>query len=156
MNFKVTQVRWVLERQIHWIASADSKLTIIGPLPLAMMTFSLIDLDTRLIVINWQDAPLLVSTACLFLSMLFSALSLSSRLNGPSESNIYFKTIGERELSNFVNDVLKETEEQHLTDLAQQVHINAQIATEKHKNITRAILMLVIAVPFWLATVAGV
>jgi hypothetical protein len=151
---EVEKLRWLLERQLAWIAAADSKLAVVGTLPLAMLGLSLVNLRPQLAKISWIDLPLLGSTILLSISLICVVAALIPRLNGPEQSNIYFGKISEQGGEAFKSSVLSESIEDFQRDLVDQIFINAKIAHVKHKNVSRAIVYLVFAGPLWLLSIA--
>ncbi|UWQ84570.1 Pycsar system effector family protein [Leisingera caerulea] len=148
------KLRWVLERQLAWIASADAKLTVVGPIPFAMLAISLVKFGEKVKAIEWLDAPLIASTFLLLIVMFHVASALTPRLNGPEFSNIFFGKISLREEKEFTQSILSEEANQHKSDLVGQVYINAKIAHYKHQCVGRAIFYLVFAAPIWLIALA--
>lgn len=148
------KLKWILERQLGWIASADAKLTVIGPLPVALLAISLAGAKDRLTVLNGQDFPFIAATFFLLISLYFVGVALSSRLKGPESSNVFFgKIIGQSE-SDYKKSVLQEEVTEHCNDLAAQIYVNARIANFKHKHVSRAITFMIVAIPFWLTSIA--
>lgn len=149
------KLKWVLERQLAWISSADAKLTVVGPIPLAMLAISLAGFGEKIETINWMDAPLFVSTFLLLLVMFYVASALIPRLKGPENSNIFFGKISCQDEEMFLRAVLGESPKEHLEDLIGQIHVNAKIANYKHGCVGRAIIYLVFATPIWLISLAA-
>ena len=146
------QLRWLLDKQLNWIGTADSKLALLVPIPLAMLAISLAEFGKKLKFLTAEDVPLLLSTGLLIGSLLFSLAVVISRTSGPAFSNIFFGTISKRTPAEFQSDILSMSADEFRKDLIAQIHINSKIASIKHQNISRASFALALAVPVWLAT----
>ena len=83
---------------------------------------------------------------------MFSALSVIPRTDGPASSNIFFGKIAQVTAPKYVAGVRSRREADYLSDLAGQVHINAEIAAQKHGLIRKAMYCLFVAIAPWLAT----
>jgi hypothetical protein len=147
-------LKWLLERQIAWISHADSKLSVLGPLPLAMLAISLANVSIDFDNIGGLDLPLAASSLLLCVSLFFSKAALSPRLQGPPESLVFFGRISEYSNDEFVEKIESLTDEAYRRDIIQQIHINAKIASQKHKNIAISIFWLTCATPLWLLAIA--
>jgi|SRR6056297_530634 len=144
---------WILERQLAWIASADSKVAVLGTVQLAMIAVSLSDALVHLPRLDWASLPLLVSTALLSISLFFVKATLSPRLSGPDGSLIFFGGIAKLDIEAFKAALEDATEDQWTNDLVHQIHRNAQIAAQKHRNTQSSIFWLTLATPAWFATI---
>ncbi|MEL6641883.1 MAG: Pycsar system effector family protein [Pseudomonadota bacterium] len=151
---EVNHLKWVLERQINWISSADSKLAILGPVPLAMLAISWANSSLLIYNISWADAPLLVSTVVLCVGLFFTKAALTPRLSGPVESNIFFGRIAAKTSQDYVKHMTNQSDASLVDDLLMQIHRNACIASIKHRNISKSIFWLVVGIPIWLLSVA--
>ena len=148
-------LRWLLERQIAWIAQADSKLAVLGPLPLAMLAISWTSNTLGTDRSGLVDFSLVSSTGLLCICLFFIKSALSPRLDGPTHSDIYFGKIACRSDQEFIDSVDQLDEGSFRNDLLMQIHANARIAEAKHRNIGRAIISLALATPFWLVSLIG-
>ncbi|MFQ1698952.1 Pycsar system effector family protein [Loktanella agnita] len=149
MNFE-----WLLERQLSWISQADSKLSVLGPLPLAMLAISLSGASVDFGNFSWMDVPVFMSTILLSVSLLFAKWALSPKLDGPEASVIFFGRIAESTAEDFAKQVMETDEASFRQDILKQVHRNALIAQQKHRNIRLSIFWLACATPLWLLSVA--
>ena len=150
---EVSHLKWLLEKQLHWISSADSKLAVLVPLPLAMLAISLSVAAEAFAQITWNDAPLIVSTVLLCLGLFFTKAALTPRLNGPSDSTIFFGKIATLTEAEFLAIFESSNEAEFKRDLIQQVYRNAHIALIKHCNVGRCITCLALATPLWLLAI---
>lgn len=149
---EIDEMKWALERQLGWIQSADTKLTILVPVPTAMLGISWVSAE-KVSAMSWSlFLPLLAAVGLLGLSLVFSALSVIPRTDGPASSQIFFGKIAQATASEYRSLVGSRSEADYLGDLAGQVHINAEIAAQKHGLIRKAMYCLFVAIAPWLAT----
>jgi len=146
-------LEWLLERQLAWISQADSKLSVLGPLPLAMMAVSFSSIPINLRELDWADFPFVMSALLLSLSLFFVKAALSPRLKGPVDSLVYFGEISKVSSEEFAQKVASSNEASFQDDILKQIHINAKIAEQKHRNIGFSVLWLAIATPVWLLAI---
>jgi hypothetical protein len=149
---EIDEMKWALERQLGWIQSADTKLTILVPVPTAMLGISWVSAE-KVSTMSWSlFLPLVAAVGLLGLSLVFSAFSVIPRTDGPASSNIFFGKIAQASAHEYRAMVGARTDADYLSDLAGQVHINAEIAAQKHGLIRKAMYCLFIAIAPWLAT----
>ena len=143
-----------LGRQLHWIASCDSKGAFIFTLNAAMA--GLLASVAPDHISAWTTGQAVSAsfaiTAC---SASFICLSLAAfpRTDGPKGSLVYCGGVAQREQEQFVAEIQKASLSGYAEDLAIQCHRNASIACEKFKWIQRALMALYCAVAPWALSV---
>jgi hypothetical protein len=150
---KLEQAKWIFERNLQWIAAAEVKIGFIITLDIAMLaalaglysTAKSHPLTLTLLVI--------VTSSLLFLSLLAAVSSFIPRLNGPDNSLIFFGKIAAINEHAFHKRYQAISEEEFLDDLLQQIYRNAQIASEKHRNVRQSLLAAVLAAPIWISSI---
>jgi hypothetical protein len=144
----------VLERNLMWVAAADSK---VGPV---------LALDTAMLGVLAALAPspsswdivqagtggvavvlLLASTACV-------AFAVFPRLEGPKGSRIFFGGIAAQGRADYVKSMLAAQPGELLEDIAHQCHRNAEIARSKYYNLRWSMILLFASILPWLIAVA--
>jgi hypothetical protein len=143
----------ILDRQLSWIAAADSRATLIVPLSTAMLG-ALAAVAPR--PAEWSvGAGISASFAVvfLFLSLLFCAFTSFPRTDGPKGSLIYFGGIACKDPDSYVEELLSSDAPDLQRDLALQCHINAEIATKKFLWIKRAMGCLLVSIVPWACSV---
>jgi hypothetical protein len=149
---EIEEMKWALERQLGWIQSADTKLTILVPVPTAMLgvlsTYVERIPDMTLTVL----VPFLVATCLLAAALFLAAVSVVPRTDGPASSSVFLGKIAQMAAPQYRAMVTARSEADYLSDLSDQVHINAEIAAQKHGLIRKAMYCLFIAIAPWLAT----
>lgn len=138
-----------LDRQLLWIARADSRLKFIVPMCLAMFgTLAAKSPELGCWEVK-QAIPSFFAVLFLTLSLLFCFLATFPQTKGKKPSQIYFGGIIKTPLNDFPTKISETDEQDILTDLAFQCHINADIADKKFKWIQKAQFVLFIASLFW-------
>ena len=149
----VVHLRWVLERQLHWISAADVKAGgMIGVyMALAAIAASLLGSANP----SAYAKLLFLLAACALLPALSFAVSVFfPRDQAMRRSFIFFGEIAALELSQFMTATRKLSKESVSEDLLAQIHINATIATCKHKHAKKSIVFGAVSLALWLAAVA--
>ena len=144
----------ILDRQLSWIQSADSKAAIVLPMSIAMIG-SIAALAPKELC-AWDSFSITLSAITSFfllLSVVFLGLSTFPKTTGPEGSMIFFGGIASRSLEDYKEQSLKITSSTYTIDLINQIHRNAQIAGEKHMTIKRSIICLYIVIIPWALTV---
>ena len=134
-------------------ASADSKLAVLGPLPLAMMAISFARGFDNLADFGWDDLPLIASTGTLCISLFFTKAALTPRIDGPLASNIFFGRISEKSAQAYEGELTSLSSAEFEQDVVRQINRNACIANIKHSNVRKSIWWLAFATPIWLLTI---
>ena len=143
----------ILNLQLEWVRTADTKVPSIFAINLAMLGVIAVLLKSHTI---WAIYDGIVTALCLIplvVSMIFLALSMFPRLDGPKGSNIFFGGITNKTEGKFIEEVKQSAAEEYEKDVLTQAYRNAEIATDKFKNIKHAFISSFISFPFWLGTI---
>lgn len=146
---KVDQVESVLNRQIAWIAAADSRLSLVLPLSTAMLGALAVYAPTPNAWTLVTGIPASFAIFFLSLSILFCALAFFPRTTGTKGSVIFFEGISSRSLEQYQSTLTTIADTEYLADLIQQCHINAAIASTKFAWVKRGMGSLFISVIPW-------
>jgi Family of unknown function (DUF5706) len=148
---KTEHAKWLLERTLGWIATADVKVGVAMALDTAMFgglatAYAASDVNTRT---DW--AILALSAACLLLTIAAFCASMAAipRMLGPVSSNIYFGRISEKKVHDYCDAFSKLTEEEFLADLTTQIHRNSEIATAKHAWVRKSLICSFLSAAPW-------
>lgn len=149
----VEQLENILGRLLHWISSADAKTT-----PILAITTSMLGVVAALAPKSneWSSGLVilgLLSTTPLIVSLIALFFVTFPRTEGPEGSMIYFEGIKAKPREDFIRDVLDRDEANYTTDLAEQCHRNAQIASAKFIALRVSMLSLFIAIVPWLVLI---
>ena len=149
----IAHLRWVLERQLHWIGTADVKAGgMIGIyMALAAIAGSLLDSANPT-----ASAKFLFILAALSLlpALAFAVGVFFPRDQAARRSFIFFGEIAALDVHRFIDTAKSQTKAGLIDDLLGQVHINAKIATSKHSFAKRSIIFGSVSLALWLAAVA--
>ena len=139
-----------INHQIGMIRAADSRSAFAFALNTSMLGVlaAVFPKDPN----EWQLYPLImvgITTLLILLSLFSLTLAAFPRVKGPKGSLIYFKGISERSREEFKNELSNLSTENYLSDLTDQAHRNAEIASRKFYWVQRVFLFLYLAVPPW-------
>jgi hypothetical protein len=137
---RIEVAKWVLERNLAWIAAAEVKVAAIVAITTAMLgglgvAFSGTTGATRT---DWANLWSYVAAGGLLTSLALSAAALMPRTSGPPRSMVFFGRIAAVRREEFVEQFTKATESELLTDWVEQIHANAVVANKKFTYIKRS------------------
>lgn len=138
-----------LSRQIQWIAGADTRIPLVLGIDTAMLGVLAASLEEQK---AWSVVAIIAAVlAALAILASIASLTMAAvpRTNGPSHSMIFFGGISRRDIAQFRTDIDQLTWDSLTDDLCNQVHRNAEIASEKFKWVSRSIAALIIATVPW-------
>ena len=144
----------ILDRQLSWIQSADSKAAIVLPITIAMLGTIAALAPKELCA--WDSLSITISaitSLLLLFSIIYLGLTTFPKTTGPDGSVIFFGGIASRSLEDYKEQTLTITSSMYTSDLINQVHRNAQIASEKHTTMKKSIICLYVVIIPWMLTV---
>ena len=150
MNDKIHQMEFIFDKQMSWIASADSKTSPtfkIATFLLSVIAILITQIPTWNYFLIFAGA---ISSISLLISLIFIFFTIFPRTREINPSIIYFGSIAKIGRQNFLETFEKYNENQYINDLSEQCFRTAEIAKKKHKHIKSAIIMIYIAIPPWL------
>ena len=139
-----------LSRQLHWIASADAKVTLVFALATAML--GVLAAVAPSSPTKWCITSTVLSSIAVVLeaiALLFASLAAFPRTKGPAGSLIYCAGIAERTHDGFRNALGDMSNASYAADLVSQCHRNAEVAATKFLWIHRALICLYVSVLPW-------
>lgn len=153
---RLEAAKWIFERTLGWIATADVKVGVAVAIDTAMVgglaaAVSASDAQSRT---AWTYLAIICATGGLVLAIVCAAMAAIPRMRGPVKSMIFFGRISEKSECDYVADFQKLTDVDLLIDLATQIHRNSQIATDKHIWVRRSLLWSFFSIGPWIAAVA--
>lgn len=154
-KLRIDHAKWVLERTIGWIATADVKVGVAMALDTAMFAglaaaYGVSDSNTRTV---WTVMAIIAASGSLIIAVFCAAMSALPRINGPIESNIYFGRIAEKRLDEYNEAFCRLDDATFLTDLTSQIHRNAEIATAKHAWVRKSLVWSYLAALPWATSI---
>lgn len=151
---RIEHARWILERNIGWIAQAEVKVAVVISLDAAMVT-ALAAAYTSASSRTVESVVLTVLCGLVFLGAFVSSfMVVKPRIGGPTSSFVYFGKVVQKDSVVFSDDFAKASESLFLRDLTDQVHRNAEIACEKHEWVRKAVMWSFLAGAFWVPSIA--
>jgi hypothetical protein len=150
---RLLEAKWILERQLAWIAAAEVKVGIVTTIDIAMLA-GLGALYTGAAHKTGWVIGIAVAFAVLAVVALFcAAVAISPRLQGPSKSMLYFGAIAAGASADYATDFKQARAGDLLSDLLAQIHRNAEVARDKHTWVGRAVMVSFLAALPWIAAV---
>jgi hypothetical protein len=150
---RIEIARWVLERNLAWIAAADAKVGVV----VAMDTAMLAGLGAALSTAPAKSALLILVAVAAALALArglyCAAMAVLPRIDGPQDSLLFFQPISKMPLNKYQEQFIGATDVALLQDCLSQIHRNAEIAATKHAWVRSAMgWSFVSAVP-WLLVI---
>lgn len=152
---RIETAKWLFERTLGWIATADIKVGVAMALDTAMLgglaaAFGASDPGSRT---AWCYLFVLMAVGGMVIAMFCAAMAAIPRMLGPVNSMIFFARIGARTEVDYVDQFAKTGEKDFLSDLTTQIHRNAQIATAKHWWVRKSLIWSFFAAIPWIAAI---
>jgi pycsar effector protein len=144
----------ILDRQLAWITSANTRVSVALSLSTAMLTAlaavfpeKIADLST-LATAAWALAALSLGRCVLMCTFV-----VFPRLRGPKQSAIYFARIAEGTPDQYAAAMQSLELGAYLSDLTAQIHVNASIADLKFRFVQRSMKALFASLAPWLLAI---
>lgn len=140
-NEKLENAKWLFERTLDWIATADVKVGVAVAIDTAMLgglaaVYAAADATSRT---SWANASAIAAALGMAVAIFCVAMAAIPRMLGPVSSMIFFGRVSERTETEYFDEYQKLTDESFLQDLVTQIHRNAQIATAKHQWVRKGL-----------------
>lgn len=148
--------KWILERNLAWIAASEIKVGVIVTINTAMLAV-LGAAISSLPPVNrtaWACLFAIIAFICCGLAILFAARSIVPKVTGPEKSNIFFGSIAAMSGVAYVDQLTKLTADKFISDCGLQIHRNAEIACEKYKGVTTSIGWSFFAIIPWVLAIS--
>lgn len=146
--------RWILDRNIAWIAAAESKVAFVVGIATAMFAGLATAYSDATTVSDLEVITALFAALLLATSVAFGAMVVRSQIHGPARSLIFFGRIARRTVEEYRHTFSATEQSTWIDDFADQIHRNAEIADDKHSWARRATITLMFAGAFWTIAVA--
>lgn len=151
---RIRTAQWILERQLGWIATADVKVGVIAAIQTAALgglaaAFSAAATQKT----EWGLITSLAAGVCSISAMICVALALMPRTNGPEKSLLFFGCISRLTAPAFADQLRAATDAELLSDCADQIHRNAEIARDKHRWAQNALIWSFLGVVPWVLAI---
>jgi hypothetical protein len=153
---RIELAKWLFERTLGWIATADVKVGVAIAIDTAMFgglaaAFGASDASTRS---TWAYLALFSATLGLSVAIFCASMAAMPRMLGPVSSNIFFARIAEKPVHEFNDTFSRLDDSAFLSDLTTQIHRNAEIATAKHAWVRKSLTWSFLAAVPWAGAIA--
>lgn len=153
---RIDAAKWLFERNLGWIATADVKVAVAIALDTAMLgglaaAFAGSDYHLRT---AWTYFFVLVATGGMSLALFCAGMAALPRMRGPLKSMIFFGRVAEKDADIYVEEFSKLTEKEFLADLAMQIHRNSEIACDKHYWVRKSLMWSFLSSGVWGVAIA--
>lgn len=156
MPERIEHAKWLFERTLGWIATADVKVAVAISIDTAMFgglaaAYAASDISTRN---TWAYLALISACLGLVVAVVCASMAAIPRMLGPVSSNIFFARIAAKPAHEFNEAFLRMDESAFLVDLTTQIHRNAEIATTKHAWVRKSLTWSFLAAIPWAGAIA--
>jgi hypothetical protein len=153
---KLTHARWVLERNLHWIAASEVKIGVVIAIDTGLFGALAAAFNGSKVVGHYYLAHVSTFFAAMLLAtaIICGAMTIMPRTGGPPSSMIFFGRIAAKSKANFEHEFNQAAPADLLGDCLAQIHRNAEIAAEKFRWVIASMRWSFAAVPFWLVAIA--
>jgi hypothetical protein len=153
---RIEFAKWLFERTLGWIATADVKVGVAMALDTAMLgglaaAFSTSVAENRT---PWTYVFVLAAAGAMALGIFCAGMAAIPRMLGPVDSMIFFARIKDKKVQDYVNAFSQLTEADLLRDLTTQIHRNAEIANDKHAWVRKSLLWSFFGTVPWVIAIA--
>lgn len=152
---KLEHARWILERNLHWIATVETKTAVILSIDTALLgalaaAFCALSSSERT---AWCIVVTLIAAVPISASIAYCARAVWPDTDGPPVSLIFFGRIKNWKADDYRAKFFAASDETLLTDCLDQVHRNAEIACLKYGYISLSMKMGIVSLPFWIIAI---
>lgn len=153
---RIEHAKWLFERTLSWIATADVKVGVAVAIDTAMFgglaaAYGASDVSTRN---AWAYLTLFSACLGLAIAVFCAAMAVIPRMLGPVSSNIFFARIAELPGHEFNDAFARLDDPTFLADLTTQIYRNAEIATAKHAWVRKSLTWSFLAALPWAGAIA--
>lgn len=153
---RIENAKWLFERTLSWIATADVKVGVVMALDTAMFgglaaAYGASDASTRT---SWAYLTAFLACGSLLSAVFCAAMAAVPRMLGPVASNIFFARVVQRPLEEYKDTFQRLDDTTFLNDLTTQIHRNAEIATAKHAWVRKSLIWSFLAAGPWAVSIA--
>lgn len=143
----------LLALQLEWIKSADTKVSPIFAINIAMLGTLTTLVKPVVVWTFWSASTFALCAGLLLISIGYLASCIFPRLSGPKQSNVFFVGIANQKQNDFKDNFNKLSQDNYLDDTLNQIHRNAEIAKGKYADVKSAFKCTFVSVPLWLVSI---
>lgn len=153
---RIEFAKWLFERTIGWIGTADVKVGVAMALDTALLgglatAFGASPVELRT---SWTYLWVLVSAGAFVLGVFCAGMAAVPRMLGPVNSMIFFARVKEHKIGDYVAKFSTLSEKDLLEDLVVQIHRNAEIANDKHAWVRKSLMWSFLGMIPWVIAIA--
>lgn len=153
---RLEHLRWIFDKQIGWIGSAETKSAIFITFVLAIFAALGTLFELKLITnkdLNWCNYSLIIA----IVAAVFGLMALISLLrvflpvrnvSNATHSFIYFDLITARSETYYKEEIPKKEYKDFAEDMAVQIYANAQIVKIKYNLVKKGVFFTTLAITF--------
>lgn len=146
---RLQSAQWVFERQLTWIAAAEVKVGVMVAIDTAMLGALGAAFSAEKNHSAWSMVWLILASLCLAAALIYCAIALLPRVNGPVSSLLFFGPISKLSSADYIMKFKNSSNKELLDDWCCQIHRNSEIATEKFRCVRKSILFSFTAILPW-------
>jgi hypothetical protein len=152
---RLTEARWVFERQLAWITAAEVKVAAVITTQIAMLA-GLGAVFTAAAGAHkgaWAVGSAVAFMLFAAIAVLCSGMALIPRRRGPAKSLLFFGRVADMSNADYSAAFATASEADFLADWAAQIHRNAEIARDKHSWAGKALMVSFMSALPWISAV---
>jgi hypothetical protein len=150
---RLLTAQWILERNLAWIAAAETKVGVLVAIDTAMLAGLGVAFGSAAAKTPWTFVWSALAAGALVIAIGCASGAVLPRLDGPKKSLIFFGRIAEMAHADYADALRKASDSDLLDDCAAQIRQNAEIANKKHTWVRKAMLWSFVAAIPWLAAI---
>lgn len=150
---RIQIAQWILDKQLGWIAAADSKVAVIVALDTAVLATLATAYASAETPIAWASLTSITTGALVAIAIFCAAMSLFPRTDGPKQSLLFFSPVAKESRVDYTAALVACPLEKLHDDIAVQIHRNAEIAEAKHRWVRSSIGWSFLAAVPWVVAV---
>lgn len=139
-----------LDRTLEFFSRVDTKASFILAFDTGMLALLALNFDYKDIGLWFVMVPCALAVLGLLISLFHIYHCQFPQLAGGSGSKFYFKEVAARTQAQFIEEFLKESEENFLKDILGQVWRNSEILKQKYAALKNAFVFSAISILPWL------
>lgn len=151
---RLEYAQWLLERNLAWIAQAEVKVAVVVSIDIGMVSAVAAAYTAAQTRSAWAIGLSVLFGLLIIAGLGCAAVVVKPNTKGPKTSFVFFARVAEMGIADYVHAVKKATDDELLSDLAEQVHRNAEIALAKHHWVRLAFLWSFLAGAAWIAAIS--
>ncbi len=143
-----------LGRVLGFFHRVDAKASVVLAVDTGMLGFLAAKIPPLNTLFWWEITIAVAATLLPAASLWYLYKGAFPRLEGGSMSLVYFREIAKRTETNFIDEFMKQSTDDHIKDLLGQTWRNSEILKEKFDYLKTAFIFLALAILPWVVTLA--